>query len=71
MLNETRGNWNMKVRDILDAKGHHVITIRPDATIATAVHRMAMERVGALVVSEVSEDGPTCGFRRCRPGIPN
>ena len=46
----------MKVRDILEAKGRHVITIRPDATIATAVHRLALERVGALVVSE---DGAT------------
>lgn len=42
----------MKVRGILDAKGRDVVTIRPDATIATAVHRLALERVGALVVSE-------------------
>jgi CBS domain-containing protein len=42
----------MQVRDILAAKGRRVITIRPDATIATAVHRLALERVGALVVSE-------------------
>lgn len=42
----------MQVRDILAAKGQRVVTIRPDATIATAVHRMALERVGALVVSE-------------------
>lgn len=42
----------MKVRGILDAKGRDVVTIRPDATVATAVHRLALERVGALVVSE-------------------
>ena len=42
----------MQVRDIMAAKGRRVITIRPDATIATAVHRLALERVGALVVSE-------------------
>ncbi len=42
----------MQVRDILAAKGRRVITIRPDATVATAVHRLALERVGALVVSE-------------------
>ena len=42
----------MKVRDILEVKGRRVITIRPDATISTAVHRLALERVGALVVSE-------------------
>lgn len=42
----------MKVRGILDAKGRDVVTIRPDATVVTAVHRLALERVGALVVSE-------------------
>ena len=46
----------MQVREILAAKGQRVVTIRPDATIATAVHRLALERVGALVVSE---DGVT------------
>src|SRR5688500_11190881 len=45
-----------KVRAILEAKGRRVVTIRPDATISTAVHRLALERVGALVVSE---DGST------------
>ena len=42
----------MKVREILEQKGRRVVTIRPDATISTAVHRMALERIGALVVSE-------------------
>ena len=42
----------MKVQEILAHKGGKVVTIRPDATIATAVHRMALERIGALVVSE-------------------
>ena len=42
----------MKVQEILVHKGDKVVTIRPDATIATAVHRMALERIGALVVSE-------------------
>ena len=42
----------MKVREILGAKGRGVITIRPDATVATAVHRLALERIGALVVSD-------------------
>jgi CBS domain-containing protein len=42
----------MKVREILDAKGRGVVTIRPDATLATAVHRLALERIGALVVSD-------------------
>ena len=42
----------MKVREILDAKGRGVVTIRPDATLSTAVHRLALERIGALVVSD-------------------
>lgn len=46
----------MQVREILAHKGQRVVTIRPDATVATAVHRLALERVGALVVSE---DGST------------
>lgn len=46
----------MKVQEILAHKGSKVVTIRPDATISTAVHRMALERIGALVVSE---DGST------------
>ena len=43
---------SMKVSEILEQKGRRVVTIRPDATISTAVHRMALERIGALVVSE-------------------
>jgi CBS domain-containing protein len=43
---------HMKVRDILGSKGRRVITIRPDATLSTAVHRLVLERIGALVVSE-------------------
>jgi CBS domain-containing protein len=42
----------MKVQEILAHKGNKVVTIRPDATVATAVHRLALERIGALVVSE-------------------
>jgi CBS domain-containing protein len=42
----------VKVREILDAKGRRVVTVRPDATVATAVHRLVLERIGALVVSE-------------------
>ena len=45
----------MKVADILDKKGRRVVTIRSDASIETAVHRLALERIGALVVSEDGE----------------
>ena len=41
----------MKVADILRAKGSQVESIRPDAKLVMAVHRMRMQNVGALVVS--------------------
>jgi CBS domain-containing protein len=41
----------VKVSDILSAKGREVETIRPDAKVLVAVHRMRMQNVGALVVS--------------------
>lgn len=41
----------MKVERILDAKGHAVETIRPDATLEIAVHRLTAKGIGALVVS--------------------
>jgi CBS domain-containing protein len=41
----------MKVRDILKVKGRSVETIRPDATLDLAVHRLAALGIGALVVS--------------------
>lgn len=41
---------------ILDAKGHEVATISPDATVADALAHLASHNVGALVVST---DGQT------------
>jgi CBS domain-containing protein len=41
----------MRVSDILHGKGAEVETIRPDAKVLVAVHRMRMQNVGALVVS--------------------
>lgn len=45
----------MKVQDILMNKGSVVETIRPDAKVLIAVHRMRMQNVGALVVSRNGE----------------
>jgi len=42
----------MKVDDILSGKGTAVLTVRPEESIQTFAHRLRMERVGALVVSE-------------------
>ncbi|MBW3556975.1 MAG: CBS domain-containing protein [Actinobacteria bacterium] len=45
----------MKVEVILAAKGHAVETIRPDANVAIAVHRLTSQGIGALVVSADGE----------------
>ncbi len=42
----------MNVRDMLGQKGDRVATVRPDATIDTALGKLKLEGVGALVVSE-------------------
>ena len=42
----------MNVRDMLGQKGDNVATVRPDATVDTALHKLKLEGVGALVVSE-------------------
>ena len=41
----------MKVQDILSAKGNRVATMRPDASIDTVVHRLRLDRIGAVVIS--------------------
>ncbi len=46
----------MLVADILRVKGSHVITVRPDERIVTFAHRLRLEGVGAMIVSE---DGNT------------
>jgi len=42
----------MKVETILKAKGGHVVTVQPNATVGAAIHRLKLERIGALVVSQ-------------------
>ena len=42
----------MLVSQILDAKGHNVITIRPQATVAEALRVLWLEGIGALVVTD-------------------
>jgi CBS domain-containing protein len=42
----------MNVETILRNKGSWVATIRPDATVGTAVEMLNRERIGALIVSE-------------------
>ena len=52
----------MRVQDVLAVKGQAVETIRPDAKVLIAVHRMRMQNVGSLVVSRDGErvEGVLC-----------
>lgn len=45
----------MKVRDILRAKGHDVVTTRDDVAVDTIVRRLRSENIGAVVVTD--QDG--------------
>ncbi len=40
------------VKQLLDAKGHQIWSIAPDATVFDAIHCMAEKEVGALLVME-------------------
>jgi CBS domain-containing protein len=46
----------MKVASILKGKGGHVVIVKPDTPISTAVRELTSKAIGALVVSE---DGAT------------
>ena len=50
----------MLVSQILDSKGHNVITIRPQATVAEALRVLWLEGIGALVVTD--ETGKVAGI---------
>ncbi|MDP9071741.1 MAG: CBS domain-containing protein [Actinomycetota bacterium] len=45
----------MKVSDIIKTKGDQVETVRADATVPIAVHKLATMGIGALVVSPDGE----------------
>jgi CBS domain-containing protein len=40
------------VRQLLDEKGHDVFTVGPTETVFDALHKMAEENIGSLVVRE-------------------
>ncbi len=43
---------NIKVKWILDAKGHDVWSVRPEATVLEALELMAEKNIGAVLVIE-------------------
>ncbi|MEE8188718.1 MAG: CBS domain-containing protein [Kiloniellales bacterium] len=45
----------MKVRAMIEAKGDKVATTRPDTPIATVIHKLKLEGIGALVVTDEAD----------------
>jgi CBS domain-containing protein len=41
----------MKIEALLEKKGHHVVTVKPDATVFDAVDVLRQHRIGCVVVS--------------------
>lgn len=44
----------MTVRSILNTKGHHIMSVEPDAKLQTAVKLLAEKRIGAVLVMSQS-----------------
>ena len=42
----------MLIADVLKAKGHNVVMVRPTDTVAVAVGKLAEHRIGAVVVED-------------------
>jgi CBS domain-containing protein len=42
----------MKIRTLLELKGHTIVKVRPDDTISKAAHLMKLHHAGCVVVSE-------------------
>ena len=40
----------MTVRAILDTKGHHILSVEPDAKLAAAIKLLAERKIGAVLV---------------------
>src|SRR3546814_2230096 len=52
----TCGNCAMTtIQQVLDSKGHDVLTVRPDDTVLHALEQMASRNVGAVIVTENAE----------------
>lgn len=60
LAGDGRGNAVMQVAGILKAKGHVVVTTRPEATVAEVARLLKRERIGAAVVTD--EDGNVAGI---------
>lgn len=44
----------MTVRSILNTKGHHIVSVEPDAKLAAAIRLLAEKKIGAVLVMNQS-----------------
>jgi CBS domain-containing protein len=42
----------MTVRAILDSKGHHILSVEPDATLSAAIKLLGERKIGAVLVMD-------------------
>ena len=61
----------MKVSDILRVKGHSLITVTPDETLATAIEIMSQKDLGSLVVMEHGDLVGMLTFREVMQALAN
>jgi len=52
----------MKIREILNKKGHQVVTIEPHRTLSEAVRLLVNQGIGSLVVTEDAVNDPVQGI---------
>ena len=45
----------MKIKDVLDRKGHEVVTVTPDRTVLEAMAVLVQRNIGSVVVTQGSE----------------
>ena len=53
------------VRQLLDEKGHNVITVGADDTVFDAVRKMAEENIGSLIVCKIFAIVPIDALNPC------
>ena len=60
-LSDTLGSWLMTtIQQVLDKKGHDVLSVRPETSVFDAIRKMAERDVGSVVV--IDDDGKLAGI---------
>jgi CBS domain-containing protein len=52
LASSTKARAEMNVRKILEHKGNKVVTLPPDTPVGIVAHRLRLERIGAIVITD-------------------